>query len=71
MLDMGTPWYRPRAATAAELVENYRSEGGVRLEQLSEQPEVGRALSLSKDRLIEDWIDVLTIGESDTMALRV
>ena len=71
MLDMGTPWYRPRAATASELMENETSEGGVRLERLSELPKANLDLSLSEEQSLEDWVDVLTIGESDTNSIYI
>ncbi|KAG9243355.1 hypothetical protein BJ878DRAFT_443528 [Calycina marina] len=67
MLDVGAPWYRPRAATAEEVKEGETAEGGVKLEHnvqvkaesSSERPQVDPVPSV---RDLEDWVDVLTIS---------
>jgi len=65
MLDMGTPWYRPRVANAAELREYETSEGGVRLEWPFGRPKANQVLSLKEDPALEDWVEVLRIDEFD------
>lgn len=62
MMDMGTPWYRPRAATAEELRGNETSEGGVKLEQSPTRPKINRLLSQKEDLSLEGWVEVLILG---------